>query len=902
MYVTIFLIMNPINQSAFNSATSNKKIATFWSAVCIAIVALVWLITFNIIDNDREDLRKAAMLEASNRARSFAEQAGKNIAHVDQISLMLKYQWQRDGHTPDIADQYKNGMHLKLLSPATIDTRGKVIAARAAVAMGMDIRDLPLFSAHKNSLDKSLLISTVAMGRGSLAGKPVIRFSRRVDKPDGSFGGIVLVSTAVNYLTHFNEFNKLQSGDFISLQFNDGPLLTTRALEGETATRQFFKVIPQYKQASGVQLESGSLFTDGKDRFVAWEQTDDYPLRALATVTLANAQAPYAATEQNYKVIASGLTALLMAAAVLLTMMQQRVAIRKRNIEQVQHTFRLAIDGAREAFYMVLPQLDADGKALDFRVEDCNERAARMSGRVRQELIGKYISQIYTKDDAERMNAFLRHALETGFFETVVRVGKASAHKSGWFQGRAVRSGEGIAVTVRDITKLKAQEATVERMANTDALTLLPNRYWLNEHLPAALERCNIENSKLAILFIDIDDFKKINDSQGHKAGDEVLVAVGKCLRESVREEDSVVRLGGDEFTVVINTLERIDDLERIAQQITQALNNLNSAALKGFKARVSIGASIYPDDALDPSELFQAADLAMYAAKSAGKAQFHRYEAKMAQHSRERIRVEQKLEQAILENQLILHFQPRANATSGVLCSMEALVRWQDPERGMVSPAEFIPIAEESNLILALGDWVALEACAQLHRWRDAGITCKPVSINVSARQLTSASFRLSLIKSMELHQIDHSLLAIELTESTMIGDDATIKHELNELRALGIELQIDDFGTGYSSLSQLQTLDIDVLKIDQSFVQALNTNDEGIALCKAMISIGKTLKIIVVAEGIETQQQLQTLQLLGCDEVQGYLISPPVPAEKMAVMLRAGALFDPELYKLVA
>ena len=289
---------------------------------------------------------------------------------------------------------------------------------------------------------------------------------------------------------------------------------------------------------------------------------------------------------------------------------------------------------------------------------------------------------------------------------------------------------------------------------------------------------------------------------------------------------------------------------------------------------------------------------MAMYAAKSAGKSQFRRYEPQMAQLSRERFRVEQKLHQAILENQLVLHYQPRANATTGVLCSMEALVRWKDPERGLVSPAEFIPIAEESNLILALGNWVALEACAQLQRWRDAGLVCKPVSINVSARQLTSPNFRHTLIKSMQQHQIDHSLIAIELTESTMIGDDATIKHELNELRNMGIELQIDDFGTGYSSLSQLQTLDIDVLKIDQSFVQALNRNEEGIALCKAMISIGKTLKIIVVAEGIETPQQLQTLQLLGCDEVQGYLISPPLPAEKMVAMLQADLLFDPNLY----
>ena len=894
--------MKPINKTAFYDLRPMQKIAVFWSVVCIAIVTLVWIVTVNIISSDHQKLRNAAMLEVSNLARSFAEQAEKNIAYIDQISLMLKYQWQRDGHSPDIADQYKNGMYLKLLSPATIDTSGTIISARSAIAMGMDMSDLPLFGIHQSSADKSLLINPICPRRGSLKNIPTIRFSRRMDKPDGSFGGIVLVSTADTYVTHFNEFNELQSGDFISLQFNKGSQLASRAANDESIGNQFFKAMPQYQGKSGVKWELATVFADGQERFVAWDQIEDYPLRTIAAITLVNVMAPYATTEQNYMIIASALTAFLMAAAILLTIIQQRSATHKRNTEQVQHTFRLAIDGAREAFYMMLPQMDASGKAQDFRIEDCNERAARMSGRVRSELIGKLISQIYTPEDAERMHAFLTQALKEGFFETVVRVGKVSSHKSGWFQGRAVRSGDGIAVTVRDITKLKAQEATLERMATTDALTLLPNRYWLNDHLPTALERRRIEGGKLAILFIDLDDFKKINDSHGHKAGDKALVAVSKCLRDSVRADDSVVRLGGDEFTVVINTLERIEDLERIARQIALSLDNLNSAALKGFKAHVSIGASIYPDDAQNPTALLQAADMAMYAAKSAGKARFRRYEAQMTQLSRERFRVEQKLEQAILDNQLVLHYQPRANTASGALCSMEALVRWQDPERGLVSPSEFIPIAEESNLILALGDWVALEACAQLHRWRDAGIVCKPVSINVSARQLTSANFRRTLTQSMQLHQIDHSLIAIELTESTMIGNDATIKHELNELRAMGIELQIDDFGTGYSSLSQLQTLDIDVLKIDQSFVQALNTNEEGVALCKAMISIGKTLKIVVVAEGIETPQQLQTLQLLGCDEVQGYLISPPVTAEKMMVMLQAGSLFDPDLYKLVA
>ena len=356
--------MKKIKTLAFPNLTAQQKIAGLWLIICVALVTLVWVVTFNIINGVQDDLRDEAMHEASNRARSFAEQAEKNIAHIDQISLMLRYQWQRDGRAPDIADQYKNGMHLKLLSLAIIDTSGIIISARAAVAMGMNMSDLPLFTTHRSLTDKALLINPISVGRGSLKDKATIRFTRRMDKPDGSFGGIVLVSTAASYLTHFNEFNELHPDDFISLQFDEGPLLVSRTINDDSTTAKLFKSNPQFRQLSGVKLEPGELFLDGKERYVAWEKIEDYPLRAIASITVDNALSSFKASEQNYILTACTLTLLLMATAVFLTMMQQRNAIRKRNIEQVQHTFRLAIDGAREAFYMMIPQRDSDGAAL----------------------------------------------------------------------------------------------------------------------------------------------------------------------------------------------------------------------------------------------------------------------------------------------------------------------------------------------------------------------------------------------------------------------------------------------------------------------------------------------------------------------------------------------------------
>ena len=881
-------------------SAGTKKTILQWSAGCIVALCVIWFATLNKIHNDQLLLQNRALVEASNHAKSFARQTQDTLEHIDQVSLMLKYQWSSEGKFPDIAKQYKNGMYVKSWNPATINANGFIASARMPKAVGADMHDLPFFNAHKTSPDTALHINPPAEGRGSLVGKKVLRFTRRMNHADGSFAGVILVSKETEYLNRLNEIDELQEGDSIYLEFDNGAVLAGKGSSLKELARpdEDFSVFSQKK--NGTQLQAAAMFTDHQARLVAWENIDAYPLRVIAVIKLDNALAPYASTVSSYKLGATAITLLLISISVFGVMTQLRGAASQRYADEIQQTFRLAIDGAREGFYIIVPVYDSGKKIVDFRIEDCNERGARLAGKTRSKLIGKLISDIFSRTDDLFLKRFLHQSLKEGFFEHTFKSTNTKDHKEGWFYARAVRSGDRLAVTARNITQLKAQEAKLERMANTDALTLLPNRHWLNVHLPKALAQAEQQQGKLALLFIDLDNFKKINDSQGHKAGDDVLVAVATFLREIVRESDQVIRLGGDEFTILVNPLNDLNDLPRIANQIGEALAELQAPALKGFKARASIGTSIYPDDALNATGLLQAADIAMYAAKNAGKAQVRHFDAQLAQEFNQRVKTEQKLEKAIAENQLVLYFQPRASATTGRLCSMEALVRWQDPERGLISPAEFIPVAEESDLIVALGDWVAQAACAQLARWRDAGLACKPVSINVSARQLNSSNFRTRLAENMVRFRIDHTLLALELTESTMIGHDAVVQFELNALRAMGIELQIDDFGTGYSSLSQLQRLDIDVLKIDQSFVQALESNEQGIALCEAMISIGKTLKIVVVAEGVETPRQLSLLQMMGCDEVQGFFISPPLTPDKMANFLIDDSLFEHRVGKL--
>nr|WP_249222898.1 EAL domain-containing protein [Noviherbaspirillum sp. L7-7A] len=453
---------------------------------------------------------------------------------------------------------------------------------------------------------------------------------------------------------------------------------------------------------------------------------------------------------------------------------------------------------------------------------------------------------------------------------------------------RLVRSGDGVAITLRDISEAKAHEQALEVLGNTDALTSLNNRHWLTGYLPAALSDARRHEARLAVLYLDLDDFKDVNNTMGHDAGDDVLCQAGQRIQSVLRPGDHVVRLGGDEFTVLLSQVDARDDAVRVAARILDVLE-APFQVRGGFapKVRASVGISIYPEDGGSAEALLKHADTAMYAAKNEGKARYAFYTPALTEEIVRRVSNESALRRAIEERQFVLHYQPRVNAASGELLSMEALVRWAHPERGLVPPLEFIPLAEQTGLIVDIGRLVIEQACAQIAAWQARRLRVVPVSVNVSPAQFAQSSLKEIIAAAIKCHGIAPSLLEIEITESCMMQDSDRVAEDIAAVKALGVRISVDDFGTGYSSLSQLQRLDLDVLKVDRAFTKALDGGKQGEAFFMTIVSMAHILDMQVVAEGVETLEQLRILQTLGCNEVQGYFISRPVPAVQAEAFL---------------
>jgi diguanylate cyclase (GGDEF)-like protein len=427
-------------------------------------------------------------------------------------------------------------------------------------------------------------------------------------------------------------------------------------------------------------------------------------------------------------------------------------------------------------------------------------------------------------------------------------------------------------------------------LAQHDAVTNLPNRLVLKDRVSQAISLARRRKTATAVVFLDLDRFKYINDSLGHAIGDRLLQSVALRLVGSVRDSDTVTRQGGDEFVILLSEIAHSQDAAKSAKRILHSLTAPHLIGAHELHIDGSIGISVYPMDGEDAETLIKNADTAMYHAKENGRNNFQYFTAEMNVKVVARQSLEASLRRALEREEFLLHYQPKVNLNTGEITSVEALIRWQHPDRGLVSPAEFVPIAEDSGLILPIGRWVLREACRQARAWQDAGLPPIPTAVNVSYAEFRKPSFVEGVQTTLKETGLEARYLELELTEGVLMDDAKFTASVLQELKGMGIRLAADDFGTGYSSLSYLREFPIDILKIDRSFINQITADCDGSTIVDAIISMGKSLKHVVVAEGIETQEQRAYLQAHHCQEGQGYLFSRPLPAAQFAVLLQTG------------
>jgi len=704
-----------------------------------------------------------------------------------------------------------------------------------------------------------------------VTGTWILPLAHKLSGTNGEFLGVVLGVIRLQYFERLFEAVAGKNDHSIALFNRGGMLIAAHNLHGNFRGQSFsqraiFRDVLSKSNYGTVQQASVAT---GEELLISGRNLAHYPMAVVITRSIDKALVGWK-NAAIYVIGATSIVATMIGGIFYLSASQVRKTLRSKNLQ---------LDTALNNMSQGLVMFDSTERLIVW-----NERYPHMYGLPRGFLkpgitlrqLLKYVADtgIVTSDPEEYI-ANLRARLAQG--ETVDTFRQLTDGRTIRIANQPMANG-GWVGTHEDITNRLAAEQQIARLAHSDALTALPNRALFSEALDEALERVK-RGERLALLYLDLDHFKRVNDTLGHLTGDKLLKLVAERLRDCVRGTDFVARLGGDEFAIVQTQFEQPSDIVTLAARIIESIRM--PFDLDGHEARVdvSIGISIAPDDAIERDQLVKNADLALYGAKDSGRGTYQFYEARMDLRMKARQKLESDLRNALTHGEFELYYQPIFNLETNKVSSCEALLRWHHPEHGMVPPAEFIPIAEESGIIRPLGEWVLRQACADAANWPDN----IKVAVNLSPIQMKGSTLVAMVVSALATSSLSACRLELEITESVLMENTSATLTTLQQLRDLGARIVLDDFGIGYSSLSYLRAFPFNKIKIDRSFIEGVVEKDDCAAIVQAVVDMTRSLKIMTTAEGIETVEQREMVRNLGCTEMQGYLLCRPVPAQDL-------------------
>jgi diguanylate cyclase (GGDEF)-like protein len=856
-----------------------------WLVLCGALlIAAIAIGTAVMIGNFREQALNSSERELENTVLLLARHFDQRLEDFRVIQKDIVAQVQRAGtDSPDVfrrqmgTPEWHDVLRARAAGYSDVagvnvfDADGVLInSSEAWPVPAVKIADRAFFQAFKSgSAVKPVLVELV---RGRFNGGWATVIAHKVTGPDGDFLGIV--TRAITPATFEQFFGSVVLGEnaSIAMYHRDGTLLARYPHIEEMIGRNF-KDGPMHQQLLS-KTKHGTMRlispVDGIDRLAAARALSNFPISIIATTTEAAALAAWR-QQTRFLVGGAGLSVLIIIAILFLIvrkMLHQHQLEKQRLDTAIDNMTQglLLFDASRRLVVSNRRYIEMFGVSTDVVKPGCTIRELLLH---RKE-IGSFAG------DVDEYCSSLFHKMAQGkVFQTILDSADGGAIQVLY---RPLPGG-GWVTTLEDITERRRAEERITHLAHYDALTDLPNRALFHEKLKCELARMS-EGGQLAVFYIDIDEFKNVNDTLGHLIGDELLKSVAASLGSCLTASDFVVRLGGDEFAVVQTAIKDPQDVVDLVTRIYRAIREPYECLGHQVTTDASVGIALAPQHGSDLDQLLKNADLAMYAAKAAGRRTYRFFEPEMDARLKARRVLEMDLRQAIAERGLEVHYQPVVNLLDDNITGCEALLRWRHPERGMIPPSEFIPVAEEAGLISELGKWVLTTACAEAATWPDN----IKLAVNVSPIQFKDETFALKVVAALATSGLPASRLELEITEAVLIRDDDAALAILHQLRAAGVRIALDDFGTGYSSLSYLQRFPFDKIKIDRCFV---DTIVEQPCIIQAVVNIAAARSIMTTAEGVETEQQRDLLRTLGCTEMQGYLFSPATPAAVLRQLL---------------